>query len=157
MSNVRVIAEQVFAGTGAWILEATLELTDNTRVKRHSEIVSIGAYRQFFVDQIRSQSSVVFHSGNIFPDDYAAIRAVTFVRTDDRATVDARLTPADQPYRLNRFAFWVGCITVPSGLCCSSQEERSVLIRNHNALASVLSDRLSRNFALHSTITDNDG
>src|SRR5437870_4952749 len=107
MSNVRVIAEQVFAGTGAWILEATLELTDNTRVKRHSEIVSIGAYRQFFVDQIRSQSSVVFHSGNIFPDDYAAIRAVTFVRTDDRATVDARLTPADQPYRLNRFAFWV--------------------------------------------------
>jgi len=95
-----------YGGLGV-ITEATLQLTDNVRVKRHTKIMPITGYRQYFFDHIRGQTSAVFHSGNIFAVDYAVVRAVTFSRTDDPVTVEDRLIPADQTYRLNRLAFWI--------------------------------------------------
>ncbi len=88
-------------------MEATLELTDNVRVKRRSDLMAITSYKQYFFDRIRGRPSAVFHSANIFPNDYTVVRAVTLTRTDDPVTVEDRLVPADQTYRLNRFAFWV--------------------------------------------------
>lgn len=95
-----------YGGLGV-IVEATLELTDNVRVKRSSDLMEITSYKQYFFDRIRGRPSAVLHSANIFPDDYTMVRAVTLEETDDPATVEDRLIPADETYRLNRLAFWV--------------------------------------------------
>jgi FAD/FMN-containing dehydrogenase len=99
----------VIGGYGglAVITEATVTLTDNVRVKRHSEIVPITSYKRFFFDRIRGRSSGVLHSGNIFPNAYTEVRAVTFEKTEDPVTVEDRLIPQTQTYRLNRLAFWI--------------------------------------------------
>jgi FAD/FMN-containing dehydrogenase len=95
-----------YGGLGV-ITEATLGLTDNVRVKRQTELLPITRYRQYFFDNIRGRAEPVFHSGNIFPDDYATVRAVTMSSTDDPVTIQDRLIPWNQPYRLNRLAFWI--------------------------------------------------
>jgi len=99
----------VIGGYGALgvITEATLELTDNVRVRRHTEVMPITAYRQYFFDRVRGQSAPVFHSANVFPDDYETVRAVTLSRTDDPVTIEDRLIPSNQPYGWNRLAFWM--------------------------------------------------
>jgi FAD/FMN-containing dehydrogenase len=89
------------------ITEATLQLTDNVRVKRDTELMPITAYKPFFVDRVRGRDAPVFHSANIFPDDYMVVRAVTLRRTIDPVTLADRLIPAGQTYRWNRLAFWI--------------------------------------------------
>jgi FAD/FMN-containing dehydrogenase len=89
------------------IIEATLELTDNVRVKRHTEVLPITAYKRYFFDHVRGRESPVFHSANIFPDDDPTVRAVTLSKTADPVTISARLIPAGQGYRWNRLAFWI--------------------------------------------------
>lgn len=42
------------------ITEATLELTDNARVKRHTEVMPMTAYKQYFSDQVRGRESPCF-------------------------------------------------------------------------------------------------
>jgi FAD/FMN-containing dehydrogenase len=67
----------------------------------------ITAYRTFFVDRVRGDDAPVFHSANIFPDDYTTVRAVTLHRTTEPVTLSDRLIPAGQDYRWNRLAFWI--------------------------------------------------
>jgi FAD/FMN-containing dehydrogenase len=95
-----------YGGLGV-ITDATLELADNVRVKRETEVMPIDTYKRYFFDHIRGQGAPVFHSANIFPGDYSTVRAVTFSATDDPVTVKDRLMPRDQSYRLNRLAFWI--------------------------------------------------
>jgi FAD/FMN-containing dehydrogenase len=108
-TNNEDIFDAVIGGYGGIgvITEATLALTENVRVKRHSEVMPISKYRAYFVDHIRSEPSAIFHNANIFPDTYADVRAVTFSRTNDPVTVPERLFPVDDGYGLNRLAFWI--------------------------------------------------
>ena len=101
-----MVSSAGYGGLGV-ITEATLELTDNVRVKRRSDLMPITSYKRYFFDRVRGRPSAIFHSANIFSDDYTVVRAVTLTRTDDPVTVEDRLIPADQNYRFNRFAFWV--------------------------------------------------
>jgi FAD/FMN-containing dehydrogenase len=89
------------------IVAATLQLADNVRVKRRTELMPIAAYREYFVERIRDSETAVFHNGNIFPDDYRVVRAVTHSRTIDPVTISDRLMPMGRDYRLNRLAFWM--------------------------------------------------
>lgn len=89
------------------ITEATLELTDNTKVKRRAGLMPLSNYQQFFVEHVQNDPSSVFHSANIFPDDYSTVRAVTLSTTADPVTVEERLIPPRQAYRSNRLAFWI--------------------------------------------------
>jgi FAD/FMN-containing dehydrogenase len=95
-----------YGGLGV-ITEATMELTDDVRVRRETKVMPITTYRPYFFDHIRARVSPVFHSANIFPGDYSSVRAVTFSRTNDPVTVADRLMPTDHSYRLNRLAFWI--------------------------------------------------
>ena len=99
----------VIGGYGALgvIVEATLELTDNVKIKRQTQMMAVTEYKQFFFDRIRSDSQAVFHNANIFPPDYTTMRAVTYSITNDPLTIPDRLSPAGQPYRLDRFGWWV--------------------------------------------------
>jgi FAD/FMN-containing dehydrogenase len=95
-----------YGGIGV-IVEATLELADNVNVKRHREVVPIGAYAGYFRTRIRDSANVVFHNGDIFPDDYTSVSAVSYLRTAEPVTVPERLIPKDRSYRLNRFVYSV--------------------------------------------------
>jgi len=95
-----------YGGLGV-ITEATLDLADNARVKRTDETMPVTAYRQYFFDQVREAPEAVFHNGDLYPNDYNTVHAVTFNVTADSVTVSDRLVPAGQSYRLNRFVYSV--------------------------------------------------
>jgi FAD/FMN-containing dehydrogenase len=95
-----------YGGIGV-IVEATLDLADNVNVKRHREVVPVREYASYFRTRIRDSAGVVFHNGDIFPDDYTSVSAVSYLRTDEPVTVPERLIPKERSYRLNRFVYWV--------------------------------------------------
>jgi len=95
-----------YGGLGV-IVEATLELTDNVKIKRHTETMPVTDYKRYFVDTIRDHSEAVFHNAEIYPPDYTTVRAVTFSITNDPLTIQDRLMPTGQSYRLDRFGVWV--------------------------------------------------
>jgi FAD/FMN-containing dehydrogenase len=95
-----------YGGLGV-IVEATLELTDNVKIKRHTETMLATDYKRYFFDNIRDHSEAVFHNAEIYPPDYTTVRAVTFSITSDPLTIQDRLTPTGQSYRLDRFGLWV--------------------------------------------------
>ena len=95
-----------YGGLGV-IVEATLELTDNVKVKRKTQEMPVAAYKQFFVDHIRGDTQAVFHNANIYPPDYTMVNSVTYSVTNDPLTVPDRLSPSGQSYRLDRFGWWI--------------------------------------------------
>ena len=94
-------------GTKMMKAAPTIELTDNVKVKRHTDTMALTDYKRYFFDHIRDHSDAVFHNAEIYPPDYTTVRAVTFSITNDPVTIQDRLTPTGQPYRLDRFGLWV--------------------------------------------------
>ncbi len=95
-----------YGGLGV-IVEATLDLADNVHVKRFHETLPVTAYHDYFFRNIRDSAEVVFHNGDIYPNDFTTVSAVTYRRTSEPVTVPDRLVPRDRSYRLNRVAYWV--------------------------------------------------
>lgn len=95
-----------YGGLGV-IVEATLELTDNVKIKRQTETMPVAAYKQFFFDRIRTDSNAVFHNGNIYPPDYTTVSSVTYSVTNEPLTDFDRLSPTGKSYRLDRFGWWI--------------------------------------------------
>jgi len=93
-----------YGGLGV-IVEATLDLADNVHVKRQREVVPVSEYKRFFFRNIRDSADVIFHNGDIFPDDFTTVSAVSYVRTNDSVTVKDRLMPKDKSYALNRAVY----------------------------------------------------
>lgn len=95
-----------YGGLGV-IVEATLDLADDVRVKRHNVRMPITQYYSYFKRQIRDSSAVVFHNADIYPPAYERVNSVTWSETTDSVTVPDRLIPTGQPYRLDRFVYWM--------------------------------------------------
>ncbi|MDQ6651642.1 MAG: FAD-dependent oxidoreductase, partial [Acidobacteriota bacterium] len=95
-----------YGGLGV-IVEATLELTDNVKVKRHAQMMPVTEYKRFFFDHIRGNSRAVFHNGDLYPPDYTMVNAITYSITSEPLTVSDRLIPIGQSYRRERFGVWV--------------------------------------------------
>jgi len=95
-----------YGGLGV-ITEATFELADNVKLKRHDRTMPIGEYERYFVDEVRGSATAVLHNGDIYPNAFDTVHAVTFSRTDDPLTVADRVIPEGKPYRLDRFLGWV--------------------------------------------------
>lgn len=89
------------------IVEVTLSLADNEKVERINEVMTLADYKNFFVQKVRDDSTVVFHNANIYPNEYTKVRAVSYVKTDKPLTIEDRLQPADKSYRPERFAMWL--------------------------------------------------
>ena len=95
-----------YGGLGV-ITEATLDLTENVRVKRRQITMPITQYRQYFFRHVRDSAAVILHNADIYPDDYRTVRAESYVRTSDPLTVKDRLTQSTQSYRFDRVALWI--------------------------------------------------
>lgn len=89
------------------IVEATLNLADNVRVERNSQVMPLASYKNFFFKNIRENREVVFHNADIYPPEFNTVRATSYLETDKPVTVTDRLIPADNSYWLDRSAFWV--------------------------------------------------
>lgn len=102
-----------YGGMGV-IAEATLELTDNVRVERLSEVLPLAAYGAHFRDRIRNDSAVIFHNADIYTGSWDTVRATSYVRTDKPVTVPHRLMPRNEDYWLERAVLWI-ISEVPGG------------------------------------------
>lgn len=90
-----------YGGLGV-ITQATLMLTDNVKVERTDQVLSIQQYKQFFLDKIRDDTLVVFHNADIYPNSYKKIRAISYRKTSRDETVRHRLKPNNKGYGINR-------------------------------------------------------
>ncbi len=95
-----------YGGLGV-ITEASLRLEDNVKLERKAEKMSVGRYKEYFFKNVRDSRSTVFHNADIYPDEFDAVHAVSYVKTDKALTVNERLIPKDRSYRLDRFVYWV--------------------------------------------------
>ena len=95
-----------YGGLGV-ITEATLALTNNVKVKRLEQTMPVSEYRQHFVDHVRDLSEAVFHNGDLYPDAYTTVHAVTYTTTSDSVTIGDRLHPESASYGLHRLVYWI--------------------------------------------------
>jgi FAD/FMN-containing dehydrogenase len=96
------------------IVEATLDLAENVRVERRSEVLPLAAYGAYFRERVRNDSAVVFHNADIYAGSWDTVRATSYVRTDKAVTVPHRLMPKDEEYWLERTVLWI-ISEVPGG------------------------------------------
>ncbi len=101
-----------YGGIGV-IAEATLALTENTRLARKTEVMPVEQYRGFFAEQVRGNPDMVMHNGILYTDDYRTVRAVSYLRTDAPLTVEERLVDAGRNYKVMRAA--LGAASSKSG------------------------------------------
>lgn len=95
-----------YGGLGV-IVEATLDLTDNVRVRRRHERMPVTKYASYFKQHVRDSSGVVFHNAELYPPSFERVNAVTWSQTNAPVTVGDRLIPTGKSYGLDRFGYRV--------------------------------------------------
>jgi len=93
-----------YGGLGV-ITEATLSLTDNSKVERSDTLMRADEYKSYFFKRLRNDSTVVFSSADIYPNRYNKIRSVTHRLTQKQVTVPDRIKKVKKSYKFNRFAY----------------------------------------------------
>lgn len=93
-----------YGGLGV-ITEATLWLTDNSKVEQSDTLMRADEFKNYFFRRIRNDTTVVFSSADIYPNKYNKIRSVTHRLTQKDVTIVDRLKPVEKSYGFNRFAY----------------------------------------------------
>ncbi len=86
-----------YGGLGV-IVEATLRLTDNQAIERHTKELPISAYKDYFFKNIRKNKKVIFHNVNIYPPAFDKLRDVSWYLSNKPVTIKERLIPSDGHY-----------------------------------------------------------
>ncbi len=94
-----------YGGLGV-IVEAELELAENSRVRREHACMPTRKYANWFRDTIRSAPDAIFHNADLYPPHYTHARAVTWRETRDAVTVSKRLQPIRKRFPLQRYFYW---------------------------------------------------
>ena len=94
-----------YGGLGV-IVEVTLDLTDNVKIKRRAQIMPVTEYQRYFFDQVRGNQDAIFHNGDLYPPDFETVNAITYSATEETLTTSARLIQP-RSYAVERFGFWV--------------------------------------------------
>ncbi|MGC1172097.1 FAD-binding oxidoreductase [Polaromonas sp.] len=106
-----VNAELFYAVIGGYggvavIVEAELDLADNTKVKRLARKMSAAEYISHFKAKVRYFQDAVFHNADLYPPHYRKVRSVTWARTDEATTEPRRLQHGGETYPVNRYFVW---------------------------------------------------
>ena len=112
IANPKQNSELFYGAIGGYgalgvIAEATLSLTDNVKVERVNEEMSISEYKNFFFKKIREDSAVIFHNADIYPDNYNMVRAISYNQTDKPVNVEDRLIPLNKSHWLDHTFLWI--------------------------------------------------
>jgi FAD/FMN-containing dehydrogenase len=95
-----------YGGLGV-IVEASLDLANNVRVKRQNQRMPITQYSAYFKQHVRDSSGVIFHNADIYPPKFERVNAVTWKQTNDAVTVPERMIPTGKSYKMDRFTYSV--------------------------------------------------
>ncbi len=88
------------------IVSAELSLSENILIERVSKRMPLKDYYNYFVQEVRDQSTSIFHNGDIYPPHYERMNAVTWVQTDKKTDTKHRLMPLKEFYPLERYFLW---------------------------------------------------
>lgn len=95
-----------YGGLGI-IVEATLDLVENQKVERTVQKLAVGEYKDFFLQNIKSSQTAVFHNGDLYPPAYDFIRAITWSVTDRPVTISDRLMPVKKRYWTDALGYFL--------------------------------------------------
>lgn len=103
--------EIFFAAVGGYgaigvIVEAELELAENTRVMRTDDKLAVAEYAEHFRKTVRDSEDAVFHNADLYAPHYRSLRSVTWVRTKRPVTHSDRLMPTKPAYPLQSYLAW---------------------------------------------------
>ncbi|WP_118180391.1 FAD-binding protein [Paraburkholderia phosphatilytica] len=93
-----------YGGIGV-IVEAELDLTENTRVERSDRKMDTTQYKAWFDANVRGHNDIVFHNFDLYPPHYTHGRAVSWTVTDAPATAP-RLQPLARGFWIARYLLW---------------------------------------------------
>jgi FAD/FMN-containing dehydrogenase/SAM-dependent methyltransferase len=88
------------------IVEAELELADNTRIERRSVTMPLSEYGKFFRDNVRNSPQALFHNADIYAPKFIRVRATTWSRTALPATTPTRLQWQRRKHLLEKYFLW---------------------------------------------------
>ncbi|MFL5618591.1 MAG: FAD-dependent oxidoreductase [Gemmatimonadaceae bacterium] len=87
------------------IAHVTLDVAQNTRVRRDDETLPVAQYLGYFRKNVRDDSTVVFHNADIYPPAYENVHVVSYRKTTLPVTIPDRMLPADQHAWSHRTAY----------------------------------------------------
>jgi FAD/FMN-containing dehydrogenase len=90
-----------YGGVGV-IVEATLDLAENTKLERLTHRMRVDEYVDWHRVNVLAREDVVLHHAVIYPDAYANIAAEVATRTDKPLTIADRLPPMGAPTAVER-------------------------------------------------------
>lgn len=104
-------AELFYAAIGGYgaigiIVEAELDLVENTRVERSRVKLPAADYLNWFKQHVRGRDESVFHNADLYPPHYTYASAVTWSKTDKSVTTKSRLQPLRKAYPLEIYFLW---------------------------------------------------
>jgi uncharacterized membrane protein YhaH (DUF805 family) len=104
-------SELFYAAIGGYgaigvIVEAELDLVENTRVERTQTKLLTVNYLDWFKKNVRGTDASVFHNADLYPPNYTRARAVTWSRTEKAVTTKSRLQPLRKVYPLEMYFLW---------------------------------------------------
>jgi len=127
-----------YGGMGV-IVEATLRLDENTKVRREVQKMPVREYRQYFAEHVRDDKAIVFQNGDLIPPAYDEVYSVVWRKTLEEPSNPRRLSDASvKPPLLDRLINFV-VFDLPYGIhlrrFLESQRYRSpaVVWRNFEA------------------------
>lgn len=86
-----------YGGLGV-ITEVRLKLAKNTKIQRQTQLLKTSNYAQYFHQNIKNNTDIIFNNGNLYPPKYAQIRNISWRQTDKDLTVTDRLVPQNKNY-----------------------------------------------------------
>jgi len=100
-----------FAAIGGYgaigvIVEAELELADNTRLERHTQTLGTADYLEHFRQKVRASPQAVFHNADLYPPHYTQLRTVTWAKTTRYVTNPRRVMRVEPSHIAFRYLFW---------------------------------------------------
>lgn len=98
----------VAGGYGALgvIVEAELDLAENTRIERRHVKLATGDYWRYFKENVRGTPGVVFHNADLYAPHYSTARAVSWIETKRPVTTRHDLQPRRRNYPLENYFLW---------------------------------------------------
>lgn len=103
-------SEAFYAAIGGYgalgiIVDACLELAENTRLLRESRKMPLSGYKDFFRNHVRNDPTAVFHNADLVPPEFERMRAITWRETERPAKTSQSKT-ARRLYLAERYMLW---------------------------------------------------
>ncbi len=88
------------------IVEAELEIADNSRVTCMTKRLPVKDYLAYFRAEVRDNPRAVFHNADLYPPQYMRTNSQTWVETKLPVTQTSRLMHLRSNFPLERYVYW---------------------------------------------------